>query len=82
MMTDITVDNIQYTVDNAGGNNNGFTQPALIDDTPAPILQNIITSNKVDPCTVTAPTLSFVSATGSSTATTFKFEITKPWDFM
>ena len=77
-MTDITVDNIQYTVDNAGGNNNGFTQPALIDDTPAPILQNIITSNKVDPCTVTAPTLSFVSATGSSTATTFKFEITKP----
>ena len=41
-MTDITVDNIQYTVDNAGGNNNGFTQPALIDDTPAPILQNIM----------------------------------------
>ena len=66
-MTDITVDNIQFTVDNAGGNNNGFTQPALIDDTPAPILQNIISDNKVDPCTVTAPTLSFVSATGSST---------------
>lgn len=76
-MTDITVDNTQFTVDNVGSNNDGFTQPALIDDTPAPILQNIITDNKVVPCTVTAPTLTFKSAVGSNTQTKFEFEITK-----
>lgn len=76
-MTDITVDNTQFSVDNVGNNNNGFTQPALIDDTPAPILQNIISDNKVVPCTVTTPTLTFKSAVGSTNQTKFEFEITK-----
>jgi len=76
-MTDITIDNIQFTADNAGSDNNGFTQPALIDDTPAPILQNTPSSISIEPCTVTSPTLTFVSAVGSTSQTTFKFEITE-----
>jgi hypothetical protein len=76
-MTDITIDNIQFTADNAGSDNNGFTQPAVIDDTPAPILQNTPSSISIEPCTVTSPTLTFVSAVGSTSQTTFKFEITE-----
>ena len=76
-MTDITIDDIQITADNAGVNNNGFTTPPVTDPVPAPILQNIPSSDAIDPCVVTAPTLTFVSAIGSDTATTFKFEITK-----
>lgn len=76
-MTDITVDNIQFTVDNAGGQNEGFTQQPITDSVPAPILQNVPSSIEIEPCEVTAPTLTYITSFGSSTDATFKFEITQ-----
>lgn len=76
-MTDITVDNIQFTVDNAGAQNEGFTQQPITDSVPAPILQNVPSSIEIEPCEVTAPTLTYITSFGSSTDATFKFEITQ-----
>lgn len=74
---DITVDDTNISVDSVSTVGDGFTLPSIIDDTPAPILQNIISDNKIDTSEVTAATVNFVSAVGAINQIIFQFEITQ-----
>ena len=75
--TDIFVDSTTITSDNVGSDNAGFEIPALIDPVPEPILQNIPQPTSIEPCVVTAATLSFEKYVGDSDQIKFFFEIDK-----
>ena len=73
----ITVDNTLITADQ-DNQSGGFTLPAIVDSTPAPIIQNQISNNTIDPCDVTVASISDPRAIGSSTTIQFIYDITSP----